>query len=61
MRRLGITVTKLLRSQEGTVAVEYAVMLALILMAMFGTIAMLGGEAGGMWGNIFNKLQEVGF
>ena len=61
MRFVRIKRTALLRSEEGTVAVEYAVMLALILMAMFGTIAMLGGEAGGMWGNIFTKLQDVGF
>ncbi len=53
--------TKLLRSEEGTVAVEYAVMLALILMAMFGTIALLGGQTGGLWGNIFSELQNVGF
>ena len=61
MRFLRTRTTAFLLSEEGTVAVEYAVMLALILMAMFGTIAMIGGQTGGLWGRIFSRLQEVGF
>ena len=52
---------RILRDEDGTVAVEYAVMLALILMAMIGTISVIGGQTGGLWGNIQSRLQDHGF
>lgn len=61
MRQSRIAIAELLCSEDGTVAVEYAVMLALILMAMFGTIATIGGQTGGLWGNIQGKLDKAGF
>lgn len=61
MRQSWIAIAALLRGEDGTTAVEYAVMLALILMAMFGTIATIGGQTGGLWGNIHGKLEKVGF
>lgn len=47
--------------EDGTAAVEYCVMLALILMAIFGAIGMVGGQTGGLWGTIYSKLHEYGF
>jgi Flp pilus assembly pilin Flp len=52
---------RLLREDEAATAVEYAVMLALILMAMIGTIGAFGQGSGGMWGGINKDLQTVGF
>ena len=52
---------KLLREEEAATAVEYAVMLALVLLAVFGAVGALGSQSGGMWGNIVGDLTEVGF
>lgn len=46
---------------DGTTAVEYAVMLAMILLAMLATIAAFGGQTGTMWGNTNTKLNNAGF
>jgi pilus assembly protein Flp/PilA len=50
-----------LRDTEAATAVEYAVMLALILVAIMGAIGSVGMRAGGMWGGIIEKLRAVGF
>lgn len=46
-------------SEDGATAVEYAVMLALILMAVIGAIGAVGAQNGGMWGGVDTKLDEV--
>jgi pilus assembly protein Flp/PilA len=50
-----------LREDEAATAVEYAVMLALILMTVIGAIGTVGAQSGGMWGNIRCRLNEAGF
>ena len=54
---------KFLVEKDGPTAVEYAVMLALILMAMFSTIAFFGASAGGSFDstsiNIGNHFSTV--
>jgi pilus assembly protein Flp/PilA len=52
---------KILRNDEGAAAIEYAVLLALILIAIVGAIGSLGTENGGMWGGVQNDLTDVGF
>jgi len=52
---------RFLRLQEGATAVEYAVMLALILMIAIGAIALLGQQTSASWTNSKNSLQSVGF
>jgi Flp pilus assembly pilin Flp len=42
----------LLRNEQATTAVEYAVMLALIIMTAIVAITSFGGETGTMWGNV---------
>jgi len=42
-------------------AVEYAVMLALILMVTVGAIGLVGTQSGGLWGGIDADLDAVGF
>ena len=46
---------------EGATAVEYAVMLAMILMVLIAGISAVGGQSGGMWGGIQKSLQTFGF
>ena len=48
----------LLVEEDGPTAVEYAVMLAMILVAVIGAVATLGTEAGGWWGGIDTNLQD---
>lgn len=51
----------LLREERAATAVEYAVMLALILLAVIGAVATVGAGTGGMFSNNQQALQAVGF
>jgi len=46
-------------SEDAATAVEYAVLLALILMAVIGAISAVGAQNGGMWGGVDTKLDEI--
>jgi len=52
---------QLLREEEAATAVEYAVMLSLILMTAIVAIGALGNESSGMWGGIETDLRNIGF
>jgi Flp pilus assembly pilin Flp len=52
---------RFLRDAEAATAVEYAVMLALILVAIISSIGVVGGRAGGFWGGIQTNLTSAGF
>lgn len=56
-----LLVRLLLDQDEAATAVEYAVMLALILLAVIGSVAALGSQNGGLWGNNSTAMQAVGF
>jgi Flp pilus assembly pilin Flp len=47
------------RDQEAATAVEYAVMLSLILMAVFATVAALGSNLNSKFGNIESQIQSA--
>jgi len=47
--------------EEAATAVEYAVMLALIIISLIGAISAVGTETGGMWGGVQSDLDSVGF
>ncbi len=51
-------VKKFLRSDDATTAVEYAVMLALILVAIIFGVTSAGGGVGGWWANIRNDITN---
>jgi Flp pilus assembly pilin Flp len=51
----------LLREEHAATAVEYSVMLALILVAIIGAIATVGAGTGGMFSNNQAQLQAAGF
>ncbi len=54
-------ITRFLREEQAATAVEYAVMLALILLAMIGTIKAFGGASGSMWGSNYTQMKAAGF
>ncbi len=54
-------VARFLRDESGPTAVEYAVMLALILVSVMGAIGIVGNQTGGMWGNIDSEFNAHGF
>jgi pilus assembly protein Flp/PilA len=50
-------VVDFLKREDGPTAVEYAVMLALILVVLIAAVATIGGETSGMYNNL--SLQGV--
>lgn len=52
---------RFLKEEDAATATEYAVMLALILLAVISTIGVLGSQAGGLWGGIDGDLKAAGF
>jgi Flp pilus assembly pilin Flp len=52
---------RLLSDEDAATAVEYAVMLALIIGAVITAIGSVGTQTGGMWGNIQASVNAVGF
>lgn len=54
-------VMRFLRDDQAATAVEYAVMLALVLGSVLPAIGSFGAQTGGMWGSVNTKLNNVGF
>ena len=54
-------IRKFLAGEEATSAVEYAVMLGLILVSCLATLQALGDASNGMWGKNNTELQAHGF
>ena len=52
---------RFLASEDGPTAVEYAVMLALILMAMIATIVEVGANTAAMYDNSRAQMEAHGF
>jgi pilus assembly protein Flp/PilA len=52
--------SRLLREEDGPTAVEYAVLLALILVAIMMGIGAVGSQTGGMWSNNHTQLTNAG-
>ena len=50
---------RFLREEDGPTAVEYAVMLAMILMICIGAIMLLGNNTASMWLNNSNSIQTA--
>lgn len=61
MGRFMVFWRRFLRDAEAATAVEYAVMLALVLISVISAIAAVGGRAGGFWGGIQTNLNAAGF
>jgi pilus assembly protein Flp/PilA len=54
-------VRQFLMTDDAATAVEYAVMLALIIGLMITTLRAFGSASGGMWANNVTELQNHGF
>ena len=50
---------RLIRHDDGATAVEYAVMLALILLVCIGSIALLGTSTASTWLNNSNAIESA--
>ena len=55
MRRL----LNLLQDEDGATAVEYAVMLALLLLAMMASITIFGERNGAMWDTVDTEFSNA--
>ena len=53
-------IRRFLLEEDGPTATEYAVMLALILIAIMAGIGALGSQTGGMWGKNQDELINAG-
>ena len=51
-------IVRFLTDDDATTAVEYAVMLALILLTIFGSVLAFGGSASSWWGNIDSEIDS---
>jgi pilus assembly protein Flp/PilA len=52
MRKLGAAVVRFIEKEDGPTAVEYAVMLALIVVVCLGAITTLGQNANNTFSNV---------
>ncbi len=58
MIAIRMNLRRLRRDKRGATAIEYGLIAALIVIAMMGGLAALGGGAGGMWTKINNAVQN---
>ncbi len=49
---------RLLRSSTGATAVEYGLILALIVVAMMGALSLMAGSTTGMWNGVATIVQN---
>ncbi len=52
---------RLWKDDSGTTAVEYAVLLALILISIIAAVSSVGTQNLGMWSGVKDGLDAVGF
>lgn len=50
---------KLLRCIRGATAIEYGLIVALIVIAIVGSIQVVGGGSTNIWGNMTNKVSNA--
>jgi Flp pilus assembly pilin Flp len=57
MKAMGMA-RKLWRSEEGQDIAEYAVMLAVILVIVVGTVRLIGGNANNVFSSVSSSLSQ---
>ncbi|UYY77672.1 Flp family type IVb pilin [Sphingomonas sp. R1] len=60
MRALIHLLRALASAQRGATAVEYGLVVALIVLAMIAGLTSLGNATGQLWGNMSQKVQQAG-
>lgn len=58
MKAIRKNLRKLGADRRGATAIEYGLIVALIVVAMIGGLTMLGGGTSGMWTKINNAMQS---
>lgn len=59
MRALASIIADLLRDRRAVTAVEYGLILALVVLALFVGLSQLGGTTSSLWGGIHTKVQDA--
>ena len=59
MPAIRTTFRRLRSDKRGATAIEYALIAALIAMALLASITSLGGSANGMWGRTANEIGNA--
>jgi pilus assembly protein Flp/PilA len=59
MRQLGQFAVKFLKNEDGPTAVEYAVMLALIIVVCIGAVTTLGGNSSKTFTSVGNAISSA--
>jgi pilus assembly protein Flp/PilA len=60
MRALIHALRALSRADRGATAVEYGLILAMIVLAMMGALSLFGNTATSMWNNVSTQVQNAG-
>lgn len=50
--------TGLLRCNRGATAIEYGLIVALIAIAIVGSVTVVANKTGNMWGNVSNAVNN---
>ena len=50
-------IARFLKAEKAAIAVEYSIMLALILMVVLASIGLVGIQSSTMWGNIATSIE----
>jgi pilus assembly protein Flp/PilA len=50
---------RLLGNERGATALEYGLIAALIVIAIMGSLSLLGGGANGLWGKVSSKVDAA--
>lgn len=58
-RKAASLLRAIVRDSRGATAVEYGLILALVVLAMIGAITGVADVTVGMWGNISTKVQAA--
>ncbi|RYY25270.1 MAG: Flp family type IVb pilin [Sphingomonadales bacterium] len=59
MRALAHKIAALIADRRAATAVEYGLILALVVLALLGGLQALGGSTATLWGNINAKVQNA--
>ncbi len=60
MRALIHALRTLPRADRGATAVEYGLIIALIVLAMVGALGMFGSTTSSMWNNVSQQVRQAG-
>ncbi len=60
MRAMFRTIRRLSRDRRAATAVEYGFILALIVIAMFASLASVANITTTMWSNVSNQVEQAG-